>query len=115
MNNTSDPFYLVAAALGATGVGLGAYGAHGLPQIKLESWKTAVHYQLLHSVALLAVGVPISSKRLWAMGTTLFSGSIYMLCIGVGPKAILGPTTPIGGLLMIAGWIALAVPDGKAK
>jgi len=40
-----------------------------------------------------------------ALGSTLFSGSIYLLCLDLGPKRLLGPMTPIGGLLMITGWI----------
>ncbi len=108
---------IVAALLGAAGVVLGAFGAHGLrgrlgPE-QLASWSTAVQYQLLHALALLAVGLHAGSSGrsvalpagLWTAGSVLFSGSIYLLVLG-GPRW-LGPITPLGGLCLIAGWLAL--------
>jgi uncharacterized membrane protein YgdD (TMEM256/DUF423 family) len=82
-----------------------------------QSWHTATQYQLLHSVALLSLHA-ISKQgkdspqydlaaKLWISGTVLFSGSIYWLCVG-GPR-LLGPVTPIGGLLLLAGWAAFGV------
>ena len=47
----------------------------------------------------------LRAGKLMALGTTLFSGSIYCLALNIGPKMILGPATPIGGLIMIGGWI----------
>lgn len=44
-----------------------------------------------------------------AVGAAIFSGSIYCLCLDVGPKKILGPITPIGGLLMISGWVMVGM------
>lgn len=117
----SDTFRSCAAFLGFTGVGLGAFGAHALKSTLLargttDSWRTAVTYQLLHSVALLAVSTREINREstvrwdiagyCWALGTVLFSGSIYGLSLG-GPR-FLGPVTPIGGLFMMAGWGALA-------
>jgi uncharacterized membrane protein YgdD (TMEM256/DUF423 family) len=114
----------IAGALGATGVGLGAIGAHALRK-KLEqrgmtaAWNTAILYQLFHSAAL--VGVAALAKgsahekqltragQVMAVGSLLFSGSIYMLCFEIGPKYIVGPTTPIGGFFMIGGWIMLGL------
>merc|ERR1719272_2769054 len=108
-----------AALMGGTGVIMGAFGAHALKALltergTLQSWHTAVNYQLFHALALLALSRPdaISDEdeptaRLWFWGTLLFSGSIYGLSVG-GPK-ILGPVTPIGGLLMITGWATLAM------
>lgn len=106
-----------AAIFGSLAVMAGAFGAHGLrsrltPE-QLSAWATASQYHLLHSVVLLAlalfalqtgksVRVPAS---LFALGTTLFSGSIYLLLLS-GQKW-LGPVTPIGGLLLIAGWLSL--------
>ncbi|WFD05330.1 hypothetical protein MVES1_000660 [Malassezia vespertilionis] len=79
---------------------------------------TATQYQLVHSIALLYVSshVPLNGAALvasyaFATGMTLFSGSIYALCLlpqGHGARKVLGPSTPIGGLCMIAGWLALA-------
>ncbi len=107
----------VAAVSGAIAVVLGAFGAHGLksrlePE-SLASWNTAVEYHLLHSVALLALALYRSqggeppTLSMWAFfaGMTLFSGSIYVLVLG-GPRWM-GPITPVGGLCLIVGWLAL--------
>ncbi len=81
-------------------------------------------YQLLHAVALLSLSVidrkntmriapnnnSQSSSSAWsgakvmALGTAMFSGSIYLLCLDIGPKKLIGPITPVGGLLLICGW-----------
>ena len=108
---------LSAALLGAIGVLLGAFGAHGLrarltPE-QLGSWQTAVEYHLLHAVALLALALYASAAErsvgltagLWTAGIVLFSGSIYGLVLG-GPRW-LGPVTPLGGLFLIFGWLSL--------
>ncbi len=114
-----------AAALGASGVALGAFGAHALKQVLLqrnstESWKTAVTYQLVHAVSLIALSaLPGDRKqidivgKLWVSGTIMFSTSIYALSLG-GPK-LLGPITPIGGLLMIGGWVSLGLVDHAGR
>lgn len=109
---------MVAALYGASGVLLGAFGAHGLRERvaaeKLASWQTAVHYQLFHSVALLGLALYASAPGarsiaipgwLFALGMLGFSGSIYLLVL-VGWRW-LGPVTPLGGLLLIAGWLSL--------
>lgn len=107
----------LAAIFGASGVTLGAFGAHLLKKTleernTLASWKTAVQYQLIHSVALLTLTLVGSNQpelkitqTLWTTGIVLFSGSLYGLSLG-GPR-ILGPVTPIGGLFLIAGWLSL--------
>jgi uncharacterized membrane protein YgdD (TMEM256/DUF423 family) len=111
---------LAAAALGFTGVLLGALGAHGpvhaalLRADAVENWKTAVLYHLVHAVALLALagwrdahGGPGARVAVaWIAGIVLFSGSIYALSLG-GPR-FLGPVTPLGGLALLAGWLLLA-------
>ncbi|MCP4006695.1 MAG: DUF423 domain-containing protein [bacterium] len=107
----------VAGFLGASGVAAGAFGAHGLrehltPEI-LASWDTAVLYHLLHSLAILALGLVgvVNGRKvhlpasLFTAGVFLFSGSIYALALGL-PR-VLGPVTPLGGLCLIAGWISL--------
>ncbi len=108
---------MVAAVSGALAVALGAFGAHGLKSRvaaeSVASWNTAVEYHLLHSVALLARAlfaaqggsVSVWTPRLFLAGILLFSGSIYGLVLG-GPR-VLGPITPMGGLLLIAGWLSL--------
>ena len=100
---------------GAAAVSLGALGEHLLRnRISLErlnSFKTATNYQMIHSgMALLAyqMNAPLAAKLLLS-GSILFSGSIYLLVLDIGPKKLLGPTTPVGGILMISGWVALAM------
>jgi len=107
----------LAAALGLSGVALGAFGAHGLrarlAAEGLATWQTAVHYHLLHAAAVLALalfGAATGRAVAWpaglmAAGVLLFSGSLYALALG-GPRW-LGPVTPIGGLCFLAGWAAL--------
>ena len=110
--------WIVCAALsGALAVGAGAYGAHGLERVaepaQLASWSTAAEYHLLHSVVLLVLALfgALSGRSLrwpaalFSAGVLLFSGSIYGLVL-VG-WSWLGPLTPIGGLLLIAGWLSL--------
>lgn len=113
--STSDWLRKAAALLGASGVALGAIGAHAFKDTlnkrgTLSNWQTATVYQLFHASALLGLAAQGDSVKplagqLLAAGTTMFSGSIYCLCLGIGPKALLGPTTPLGGLLMIGGWV----------
>lgn len=112
---------LVLAALGGfTGVALGAFAAHGLkarlsPEY-LAVFQTGTHYQLIHSLALLAVALlmlhtpqPLlrASGTLFALGILLFSGSLYLLTL-TGVTA-LGMLTPFGGLAFLGGWLCLGV------
>ncbi len=106
---------LAAAILGFTGVALGAFGAHGLKGAleagnQVENWKTAVFYQLAHAIAILAIAQRSEATRvsnLWLAGVLAFSGSLYCLALG-GPVRYLWPVTPLGGLLLLAGWGQLA-------
>ena len=107
----------VAACYGAVGVVLGAFGAHALETRldadALDSWSTAVQYQLLHAAVLLALGFhALRSGRavtlpaaLFRLGILLFSGSIYLLVFSQQPW--LGPLTPLGGLCLIGGWLTI--------
>lgn len=107
----------IAAVSGALAVVAGAFGAHGLksrltPE-QLDSWATAAQYHLVHSAVLLALGLfaAYSGKSvklpgsLFGVGMLLFSGSIYLLLLT--KMRWLGPVTPIGGLLLILGWLSL--------
>ena len=119
-------FGCVGALYGALGVMLGAFGAHALRDTlstrALEVWATAVNYQMIHALALLAVfllmrhasasdlEVSMSLKIAgWAfvVGVLLFSGSLYALSFGA--PGLFGPITPLGGVSFIVGWISLAV------
>lgn len=113
----------ISALIGFLGVGLGAFGAHGLEKLdlapgRLEIWKTAVFYHLLHAVMLYLVAVSVV-PRAWAWnclaaGVLVFSGSLYLLVLtGTG---WLGAITPIGGVSLLAGWVLLAIrPGGEPK
>ena len=119
----------VAAALGASAVAAGAFGAHGLkarvsPE-DLEIWRTGAHYQLVHALVILAVSLApwAQSKergralKLLVFGSLVFAGTLYAMVLG-GPR-ILGAITPIGGLSLILGWLALLIrpnlaPDASA-
>ena len=118
MNHRTTLF--AAGLLGATGVAFGALGAHALRDFLLErgmtvAWETGARYHLFHAVALLGAGAWLRSaegavqRRLswaaicWCVGTVLFSGSLYGLAAGGPPW--LGPVTPLGGLILIAGWL----------
>ncbi|MDC3327284.1 DUF423 domain-containing protein [Pseudomonadales bacterium] len=104
----------------ATSVVLGAFGAHALKgKLSISSqatFETAVHYQMTHSLGLLLVGVlmiVLGVKTPWltaawsfTVGIFLFSGSLYGLAL-LGWRW-LGPVTPVGGALLIVGWLALA-------
>ena len=114
----------VAAILGFLGVGLGAFGAHGLKghfeastldpvaiAELLDWWKTATFYHLVHAVALAAAGAASlalgCSARLstwcFGLGSAIFSGTLYAMALG-GPRW-LGAVTPIGGVLLMVGWL----------
>jgi len=111
---------LMGAILGGLAVAAGALGAHAL-RTRLSSdslavFETAVRYQMAHALALLFVASllrqdPTRAARwaatLFAGGVVLFSGSLYVLAFGPVPG--IGILTPLGGLLLLAGWIALAV------
>ena len=113
-------FALAAGSLyGLIGVLLGAFGAHALSS-RLSAdmqaiWHTAVQYQFYHAFALLAVGVLArqglagaslaTATICFALGTLIFSGSLYVLALS-GVRW-LGAITPFGGVLLIVAWIAL--------
>ena len=100
------------------GVAAGAFGAHALktrvtPELLLV-FETGVRYQLLHSIALLAVGLAAAHRPsgswsipvgLFTAGTVLFSGSLYALALS-GVRW-LGAVTPLGGVCFLMGWLAL--------
>ena len=109
----------LASILAAVAVAAGAFGAHGLRgrlgEADLAIFETAVRYHLIHAVALLAVawamdrwpggGGSIAAVVILA-GILIFSGSLYLLVL-TGPRW-LGGITPVGGVLLITGWIVLA-------
>jgi len=103
----------VGAALAGAAVALGAFGAHALRGMfsseQFGWWQTGVQYQMWHGLALVALGAartPLRwSPRLLGAGALVFAGTLYAMALG-GPRW-LGAVTPVGGALMIAGWICL--------
>jgi len=120
----SAKLIIAAGVLGASGVLLGALGAHALKDVldadsrKGEAFATAVDYHLIHALAVLTLGffarqgAGKTSRRsisaAWAMvsGVTIFSGSLYAWSLG-GPSWLVH-VTPFGGLTLIVGWLLVA-------
>ncbi len=115
--NTTARFHVNPAQLGALlaflGVALGAFGAHALSEVltpeRLETYQTAVRYQMFHALGLLALGaLPLKAQRAapWLfVGSVVFSGSLYALVFsGV---SVLGAVAPVGGVLQLIGWAIL--------
>jgi uncharacterized membrane protein YgdD (TMEM256/DUF423 family) len=115
-----DRFFAAAGAVSAfIAVLAGAFGAHALknrlsPDL-LAVFETGARYQMYHALALFAVAWalarwPTTPTRaagwLFLTGTVFFSGSLYLLSL-TGARW-LGAITPVGGLLFLAGWAALA-------
>lgn len=113
-------FILLGALSGATGVALGAFGAHALrnrltPE-RQSVFETGVRYELIHALGLVMVGIVSSSNPpghwlgaagwLFVAGTILFSGSLYLLVLS--DRRWMGAITPFGGIAFILGWLCLA-------
>jgi uncharacterized membrane protein YgdD (TMEM256/DUF423 family) len=119
MNQRSS--LLAGTILGALGVALGAFGAHAFKPMlvetgRLETYELAVRYEFYHALALLSAGILqqfIQTKytRLaslfFLLGTLLFSGSLYLLCFT--NNSLFAMATPFGGVLLISGWVLLAI------
>ena len=121
----------IGAILGAIGVALGAFGAHGLEgrlaglgyagddlARRLANHETAVRYQMWHALAIVLVGLALvqrptawwhASTSAFLVGILLFSGLLYVLVIAGPDWRWLGAVVPIGGLSLIAGWLLMAI------
>jgi hypothetical protein len=124
-------YIMWGAALMAIGVCFGALGAHSLKKVlspdSLAAWETGVRYQLIHGLAILIIATndrlmegnnAYRVMRFIITGVLFFSGSIYLLStqsISGLSVSWLGPFTPIGGVLMIGGWIMLFLQTLKNK
>ena len=132
-SRSANPWLLTGAVLGALAVACGAFGAHVLKgqfaadgllsqadEQQLQTWETAARYQMYHSLALLTVGLLAARRPATALhlagsamtaGTLIFSGCLYALVL-TGQRW-LGAVVPIGGVLLMVGWICLAVAVAK--
>lgn len=128
MTWAADKWVFLGAVTGGLGVAVGAFGAHGLPVALealrvapdetarlVETFRTGVLYHLVHAPAIVLVGILARDRSslllatagwCFLLGVVLFSGLLYALAL-TGPKW-LGAIVPVGGLLMIAGWLVLA-------
>jgi uncharacterized membrane protein YgdD (TMEM256/DUF423 family) len=117
----ANNWLIAGAVLGGLAVTLGAFGAHGLDDYLTETgqaanFETAVRYQMYHALALVLVGA-LAQRRAerwltvagWCffLGTLGFSGVLYALVFT--QVRTLGAIVPIGGVLLIVGWAALAM------
>jgi uncharacterized membrane protein YgdD (TMEM256/DUF423 family) len=116
-------FLITIGILGGTGVIMGAFGSHllkpNISTLKLDIWETAVFYQMIHTLALLAVtfmsrylkrSYVKSIYYFFVIGIVLFSGSLYINSVSELAKISIGPInylTPLGGLSLITGWIII--------
>lgn len=115
-------FIITGGIFGALGIIFGAFGAHALKKIfnedQLKNFETGVKYQMYHALLLLIIGFNTQYITNYqnvlfyslTFGIILFIFSIYGLCISSALNKklkILGPITPIGGLLLLLGWIVL--------
>ena len=124
INQNRATWLKIASANLALAVALGAFGAHGLKKMANEYalgiWQTATLYLLIHALGLLMLGVlqllgyRVSRVALCLqMSVLIFSGSLYLMALGV-PRW-LGVITPIGGTLMIIGWLVLVMMPLKKQ
>ena len=99
---------IMAALSGAVAVGAGAFGAHAASGQAQEWLKTGAQYQLIHAVAaLVALRMEVRGPGwLFVGGCAVFAGTLYLMALGA-PRWF-GAITPLGGAMLIAGWLWLA-------
>ena len=114
---TAKRTLLSAGIIALLSVAIGAFGAHGLSEIleannRLDTFETAVLYQMFHALALIALGILMLkmdhpffkySGLAFVIGIFIFSGSLYALSLT--NITVLGAITPLGGLSFIIGWV----------
>ncbi len=124
---TAQTWQALGALLAAVGVGLGAFGAHGLDNYlqqtfagiesellarRLAQFDTGVRYQLWHALGIILASLALGGRStlaaaLFLAGIVLFSGMLYVLVLT--GKTWLGAIVPLGGVALIAGWVVFAV------
>lgn len=121
---------IAGAVLGGIAVAAGSFGAHGLKDLlaangQAANWETGVRYALFHAIALLAVGLfaglpqaeparpwLVAAGACFLLGTLIFSG--FLAALALSGVRILGAIVPIGGVLLLAGWAALAIAAARS-
>jgi uncharacterized membrane protein YgdD (TMEM256/DUF423 family) len=98
---------ILACLSAALAIAAGAFGAHAAPSVQAAEWlRTGGSYQLIHAVAVVALAaLPGGAGPRWMLlaGSALFAVTLYAMALGA-PRW-LGAVTPLGGVLMIAGWL----------
>jgi uncharacterized membrane protein YgdD (TMEM256/DUF423 family) len=119
-------FFLLGSLFAFLAVGAGAFGAHALrarlaPDL-LAVFETGARYQMYHALALFvaawaATRWPGRAARvagwLFVFGIVVFSGSLYLLALS--GLRWLGAITPVGGLALLGGWVALGASAWGAE
>jgi len=117
-------FLKSSAILAGIAIALGALGAHALKKIvppeNIAIYETGVRYQFYHAIAIALAAILykeytnkliMAAAQLFMLGILFFSGSLYILTFKENISALLlkfiGPLTPIGGILFMAGWLCL--------
>ena len=116
MSGTAPRIAAVGALLAAAGIALGAFGTHALQAVLDDRargwWHTAVDYQMWNAIGLVALGALPGAERLKVpalligAGAILFPATLYLMAL-TGARW-LGMVTPLGGALMIGGWLFAA-------
>ena len=107
----------VGGLLGASGVALGAVGSHAIKNNRdpalADVWNIGVNYQMYHALALCSLPLVANTTTrnmvgsVFLTGTMLFSGGLYL--VAATEDHSWARLSPIGGMLLIAGWSGLAV------
>ena len=118
-------YVAIACLLGLIAVALGAFGAHAIGNVvseaRLATWATAVQYHFFHVLAVLVLSAVFRdnadrwvnrAQASFLVGVGIFSGSLYVLVLTDTPA--LGAITPVGGLLLMLGWLFAFVAAVKA-
>jgi len=108
----------------------GALGAHALPgrlaPAQMQIYETAVRFQFFQALGLLVLGAVVrggysdglrAAAMLLTAGIITFCGSLYLLAFRVtlGAPLIVGLVTPLGGILLISGWLMFAITSWRAR
>ena len=111
----------IGGVMGAVAVAAAAYGAHAaVDPGRTRAIASAVQMQGWHALALVACGLygaaggwPVHvAGGLFLVGTLLFAGAVWVPQFG-GPS--LGMTAPVGGTMLMVGWLALAFAAGRGR
>ncbi|HEX7823176.1 MAG TPA: DUF423 domain-containing protein [Sphingobium sp.] len=96
--------FVLAALSAAIAIAAGAFGAHGAAPKAAEYLRTGGLYQMVHAVAVIALAGQMRGPALCLLiGAAIFAGTLYAMAFGA--PTWLGAITPIGGALMIGGWL----------